>query len=97
MIANGTIEAVFSEACLPTTFSGTNHSINFKLIPGLTDTCELGIDFAEKFGFGSGLRDKNLWLANEPIIKFDLGPANENDIDTFKGIAVSEKAERVQN
>lgn len=51
MMANGSIEMVIGETCLPSTFLGTIHSIHFKIIPELTDTYLLVMDFAEKFGF----------------------------------------------
>ena len=69
MMANGTIEAVIGQACLPFTFSETTHSVDFKIIPGLSNTCVLGMDFVEKFGIVLHLRDKQLWLADEPITK----------------------------
>ena len=87
MMANGSIEAVIGEACFTVTFSETTHSTDFKIIPGLSDTCLLDMDFAEKFGIVLHRRDKQLWLADEPIIKFAFRTADRDSFDTSKDIA----------
>ena len=96
MMANRSIEAVIGEACLPVTFSETMHSTDFNIIPGLPDTCVLGMDFAEQCGIVLHLRDKQLWLAYEPIIKVAFRTADRDSFDTCKGITLLDESEKVK-
>ena len=96
LMANDTMETIIGEAHLPITFSGTTHIMDVKIIPGLADTCVLDMDFGEIFGIVMHLRDRQLWLADEPIIKFAF---DRKDVDTSNfcnGIALLQDTEKEQ-
>ena len=70
MMANGTLETIINEALIPITLGDVTQVMAVKIIPGLTDVCVLGMDFAEKFGLAIHARDKEVWMADEQLIVF---------------------------
>ena len=70
--------------------------MDVKIIPGLADTCALGMDFGEIFGIVMHLCDRQLWLADEPIIKFAFDREDVGTSDFCNGIALLEDTEKEQ-
>ena len=88
IMATGAIESIIGEANLPITFSGTIRPINVKIIPSLTDTCVLGMDFSQSFEIIMHLRGRQLWSADELIVKFAFGLPADNESEVCEGIAI---------
>ena len=94
LMANGNIESMLGTALLPVTFNGVTHLMTVRILLGLNDSCILGTDFVTQFGLVIDGKVRQLWLADEPIIKFAFDSKFRDDPDTCRGIALLSETER---
>lgn len=85
LLANGVIEQIVGEVTLPITLAGITRKVAVGIVPELTDSCALGMDFAKTFGIILDLNVQRPTIIEEPISKNAFDSIGRIDLEECVG------------